>query len=46
MIYKITSHRLASKLFGVHKDYWELTGSEHIDEGRYKVTKNEEDKYM
>jgi cytochrome c peroxidase len=32
--------------FGVYKNYWELTGSEKIDEGRYEVTKQEFDKYM
>lgn len=32
--------------FGLFKDYWHYTGSEHIDEGRFKVTNNEVDKYM
>ncbi len=32
--------------FGVYGNYWEMTGSEHVDEGRYKVTGNETDKYM
>lgn len=32
--------------FGVHGDYWELTKSESIDEGRYEVTGEESDKYI
>jgi cytochrome c peroxidase len=32
--------------FGLMGDYWSETGSEHIDEGRFKVTNNEVDKYM
>ncbi|MBL4587045.1 MAG: cytochrome-c peroxidase, partial [Flavobacteriales bacterium] len=32
--------------FGVYDDYWEHTGSEKIDNGRFKVTGNESDKYM
>lgn len=32
--------------FGVFKDYWHYTGSEHIDEGRFKITNNDADKYM
>lgn len=32
--------------FGLYKDYWHYTGSEHIDEGRFAVTKNEADKYI
>ncbi|MFN3196645.1 MAG: cytochrome-c peroxidase [Chlorobiota bacterium] len=32
--------------FGVHKPYWEATGSEVVDEGRFEVTGNESDKYM
>jgi cytochrome c peroxidase len=32
--------------FGVFKDYWHYTGSEHIDEGRFKVTNIDADKYM
>ncbi len=32
--------------FGVYGDYWEVTGSEHVDEGRFKETGNEGDKYM
>jgi cytochrome c peroxidase len=32
--------------FGVHHNYWEYTKSATIDEGKYKVTKMEADKYM
>lgn len=32
--------------FGVFKEYWHYTGSDHIDEGRFKVTSNESDKYI
>ena len=32
--------------FGLMGEYWPLTGSEHVDEGRFKVTNNEVDKYM
>jgi len=32
--------------FGLMSDYWVETGSEHVDEGRFKVTNNEVDKYM
>jgi len=32
--------------FGVYKDYWELTGSENRDEGRFEITNVEEDKYV
>lgn len=32
--------------FGVYGNYWDLTGSATIDEGRFEVTKNEADKYM
>lgn len=32
--------------FGVHHDYWTLTESEKIDEGRFAVTKQETDKYV
>ena len=32
--------------FGVHKNYWELTGSKNIDKGRAEVTKNEADNYV
>ena len=31
--------------FGVYADYWEFTKSKSIDEGRFKVTQNESDKY-
>ncbi len=32
--------------FGTFGNYWELTKSEPIDEGRFEVTENEADKYM
>lgn len=32
--------------FGVYGDYWDHTGSEHIDEGRFTVTGNESEKYL
>lgn len=32
--------------FGLFGNYWELTGSKKIDEGRFEVTKNEADKYV
>lgn len=32
--------------FGVHGKYWEATGSQNIDEGRYEVTEREFDKYQ
>ncbi len=32
--------------FGLVKDYWELTHSEKIDEGRFLVTENEADKFI
>lgn len=32
--------------FGVYGDYWELTGSDPVDLGRFDVTGNEIDKYM
>lgn len=32
--------------FGVYGNYWELTGSDPIDEGRFAETKNEAEKYM
>lgn len=32
--------------FGVVAPYWEYTKSKKIDEGRYNVTKKEEDKYL
>lgn len=31
--------------FGVHHDYWEYTKSSKVDEGRFKETGNEADKY-
>jgi cytochrome c peroxidase len=32
--------------FGVYSDYWALTGSDPVDEGRFTETGNEADKYM
>ncbi len=32
--------------FGVFEPYWQYTKSKEIDEGRYVVTKNENDKYV
>lgn len=32
--------------FGVHKSYWEATGSEHIDGGLFEQTKDSFDLYM
>jgi len=32
--------------FGVHKNYWELTKCKIIDEGKFKVTTSESDKYV
>jgi len=32
--------------FGVYGNYWDLTKSSPVDEGRFRVTKNEADKYM
>lgn len=32
--------------FGLFADYWEHTGSDPIDDGRFKVTGNESDKYI
>jgi len=32
--------------FGLYGNYWELTKSDPIDEGRFKETKNEADKYF
>jgi cytochrome c peroxidase len=32
--------------FGVHHPYWEHTGSEHIDDGRYTVTGRESERYV
>ncbi|MDZ7605015.1 MAG: cytochrome c peroxidase [Cyclobacteriaceae bacterium] len=32
--------------FGVYGNYWDHTKSTPVDEGRFKVTKNEADKYM
>jgi len=32
--------------FGVYSNYWEMTGSDPIDEGRFAETGNEAEKYM
>lgn len=32
--------------FGIYGDYWELTGSEPVDDGRFAVSGNETDKYI
>lgn len=32
--------------FGVVKNYWLETGSEKVDEGRYAITKKDEDRYV
>ena len=32
--------------FGIYSNYWELTGSDPIDEGRFAETGNEAEKYM
>ncbi len=32
--------------FGVHYDYWEFTQSDNIDEGKFKITGNEADRYV
>jgi cytochrome c peroxidase len=32
--------------FGVKEDYWQATGSQTIDEGRYSITQNRADKYV
>jgi cytochrome c peroxidase len=32
--------------FGVTEPYWQYTRSQEVDEGRYTVTRNEEDKYV
>lgn len=32
--------------FGLYDDYWKYTKSETIDEGKFEVTKNENDKYV
>ncbi len=32
--------------FGLFGNYWELTKSEKVDNGRFEITKNEADKYM
>jgi len=32
--------------FGVYGNYWELTKSDPVDDGRFAITKNEADKYM
>jgi cytochrome c peroxidase len=32
--------------FGLFNDYWELTGSEKIDKGRFEITQDENDMYV
>lgn len=32
--------------FGVYANYWEHTGSQHIDKGRYQVTQDEADQFV
>jgi cytochrome c peroxidase len=32
--------------FGVYEDYWKYTNSTNIDDGKFGVTKNENDKYV
>ncbi len=32
--------------FGIFGDYWEMTKSKKVDEGKFEVTKNEADKYI
>lgn len=32
--------------FGIYSNYWEMTGSDPIDEGRFKETGNEAEKYV
>ncbi|HTF82790.1 MAG TPA: cytochrome c peroxidase [Cytophagales bacterium] len=34
------------KKFGVHKNYWEITGAHQIDSGRFVVTGKKEDLYV
>lgn len=34
------------EMFGVHEPYWTYTRSPNVDEGRFTVTKNPEDKYV
>ena len=36
----------AFQRFGIVKEYWAETGSEKVDQGRYAVTKKEEDRYV
>jgi len=36
----------ALQRFGMVEDYWEATGSEEVDEGRYAMTGEEEDRYV
>jgi cytochrome c peroxidase len=35
-----------SQRFGIVEDYWTATGSERVDEGRYRITGEEEDRYV
>ena len=32
--------------FGLHGEYWEVTGSVHVDDGRMAVTGSEEDRFV
>ena len=32
--------------FGLVKDYWLETGSQKVDQGRFSITKKEEDRYV
>jgi cytochrome c peroxidase len=34
------------EMFGVHEPYWTYTKSPNVDEGRFTVTKNPDDKYV
>ncbi len=36
----------AYRKFGLLEDYWKVTGSEEIDEGRYKLTQDLADRYV
>ncbi|KFI21651.1 cytochrome-c peroxidase [Nitrosococcus oceani] len=36
----------ALRKFGIKKNYWQATGSEVVDEGRYSITQNQTDKYV
>lgn len=36
----------SSHKFGIHRDYWDLTGSSAVDVGRAAVTKRDEDRHV